>query len=88
MRKYDLVINGRVQGVWFRASTKEMADKLGVFGIVKNLPNGSVYAEIEGSEEAISKMLEWCKNGPPLARVESIEKTESSIVGYTDFTIR
>ncbi|MGQ4892169.1 MAG: acylphosphatase [Candidatus Njordarchaeia archaeon] len=72
-------ISGLVQGVFFRASTKEVADKLGVKGFVRNLPDGRVEAVFEGDEESVKKIIEWCHRGPPAARVESVE------VQYEDY---
>ncbi|MGB9734813.1 MAG: acylphosphatase [bacterium] len=79
---------GRVQGVWFRASTKEIADKLGIKGWVRNLPDGSVEVDATGNADAIEEFIQWCHKGPPGARVTdvSIEYVES-MADYTDFKI-
>lgn len=66
-------ISGRVQGVFFRAHTAERARRLGVVGFVRNLPDGRVEAVFEGDAPAIEKMLTWCHQGPPRARVESMK---------------
>jgi len=66
-------ISGRVQGVFFRAHTKELADELGLTGWVRNLPDGRVEAVFEGEEDAVKEVIEWCKRGPPLASVEKVE---------------
>jgi len=66
-------ISGRVQGVFFRAHTKELADELGLTGWVRNLPDGRVEAIFEGEEDAVKEAIEWCKRGPPLASVEMVE---------------
>jgi acylphosphatase len=66
-------ISGRVQGVFFRAHTKELADELGLTGWVRNLPDGRVEAVFEGEEDAVKEAIEWCKRGPPLASVEKVE---------------
>ncbi len=66
-------ISGIVQGVFFRANTKRIADELGVKGWVRNLPDGRVEAVFEGNKEAVDKIIEWCKIGPPLARVDKVE---------------
>jgi len=65
-------ISGRVQGVYFRDSTKEQADKLGLTGWVRNLPDGRVEAVFQGNENKIEKMLEWCWEGSPMSRVEGV----------------
>ncbi|MEM1942781.1 MAG: acylphosphatase [Candidatus Caldarchaeum sp.] len=65
-------VYGRVQGVWFRSSMKEKADELGLDGWVRNLDDGSVEAVIAGDEEKVNKLVEWCRVGPPLAKVEKV----------------
>ncbi len=83
------VISGRVQGVFYRAETKKTADKLGIKGYVKNLPNGSVEAVFEGDNILVNKMLEWCNRGPSAAKVENIlsEKVEE-LSGFEEFLIK
>jgi len=66
-------ISGIVQGVFFRANTLRVAKKLGLKGFVRNLPDGRVEAVFEGDEEAVKKAIEWCRRGPPLARVDKVE---------------
>jgi len=66
-------ISGIVQGVFFRASTLRVAKQLGLKGFVRNLPDGRVEAVFEGEEENVKKAIEWCKRGPPLARVDKVE---------------
>ena len=83
------VINGRVQGVFYRAETKKTADQLGIQGYVKNLPNGSVEAVFEGDSSIVNKMLEWCSKGPSAAIVENIfsEKIEGLSI-FEEFLIK
>ncbi len=83
----NIFIEGRVQGVWFRASTQRKARELGVKGIVKNLPDGRVYVEAEGSEEQLHAFIEWCQQGPELARVDKVEITEDGLKNFSDFQI-
>ena len=71
--KVHVIISGRVQGVWFRASTKNKAEQLGINGWVRNKPDGNVEAVFEGDEKIIKEMLEWCNHGPPLAKVDNVE---------------
>jgi len=81
-------ISGRVQGVFFRAHTKEVAEKLGLTGWVRNLPDGRVEAVFEGEEDAVKEAIEWCKRGPPLARVEKVEVRYEDPTGeFRDFRI-
>lgn len=68
-----VLISGRVQGVWFRASTKQVAKQLGLTGWVRNTSNGCVEAVFEGEERLINKMIEWCHQGPALSKVDNVE---------------
>ena len=72
MKTQHLHIEGRVQGVWFRESMRREAERLGVTGWVRNLPDGSVEAVVQGSVEAVDALLDWSRTGPPMARVERI----------------
>lgn len=83
-----LRISGRVQGVWYRGSTREAALKLGVDGWVRNLPDGSVEAVVEGAEDAVRRLVDWCHDGPPLARVDDIQATEEPLEGLHGFDVR
>lgn len=68
-----LIISGQVQGVFFRRSAKEEADKLGLGGWIRNQSDGSVEVLAVGSKEKLEKFVAWCKKGPPLARVDNVE---------------
>jgi acylphosphatase len=70
------VIEGRVQGVWFRESTRRQAVSLGVMGWVRNRPDGTVEAVAEGSEESVRKLVRWCHRGPSAAKVIRVRETE------------
>lgn len=72
-RKVRAVISGRVQGVWYRAWTREEAERLGLNGWVRNRRNGTVEAVFAGKEEAVEKMLSLCRQGPPRAAVTDID---------------
>ena len=69
-----LVIHGRVQGVWFRESTRKQAVELGVYGWVKNRVDGTVEALIEGPEDSVKKLIDWCHKGPPYAKVDQVDE--------------
>ncbi|MCD6447457.1 MAG: acylphosphatase [Thermoplasmata archaeon] len=88
MRRAHVRIYGKVQGVWFRAHTKDIADKLGIKGWVRNVPDGSVEAVFEGDDESVEKIIEWCHRGPPLARVERVEVEYEEPRGEEKFEIR
>ena len=70
-----LLISGRVQGVCYRIETKIAADRFGVFGWVKNKRDGRVEALVEGKKEKVDALIEWCREGPPSARVHDVEVT-------------
>lgn len=76
MKAIHLMIHGRVQGVWFRATTQDMARHFKIKGWVRNTPDGSVEAHIQGDEAAIEKMLSWCREGPPGACVDHVDVDE------------
>ncbi|HEC89179.1 MAG: acylphosphatase [Thermoplasmata archaeon] len=84
-----VLISGRVQGVWFRATTKEKAEEYNIKGWVRNTSDGKVEAVFIGEEEDVEKMIQWCHHGPPLARVEKVEVSSyPSTEDFKDFTIR
>jgi acylphosphatase len=88
-RRIHVLVSGRVQGVFFRANTQEVAQRLGLSGYVQNLPDGRVEVVAEGNEEALRKLIEWCREGPPLARVERVEvRWENPTGAFTGFHIR
>jgi acylphosphatase len=76
MRTVTVVVRGRVQGVFFRASTARRAEKLGLSGSVRNRPDGAVEAVLQGDDGAVDRMVEWCRTGPDLADVRSVEVSE------------
>jgi acylphosphatase len=80
-----VVVEGVVQGVWFRASTRETAARLGLDGWVRNLPDGSVEAVFEGEPDAVDQAVAWCRVGPPRAMVRSVQVAEEApedLVGF------
>ena len=73
MERLHLLIQGRVQGVYFRASTFEVGEQLGVVGFVRNLPDGRVEVLAEGTGEQLEALERFCRKGPPGARVDHVE---------------
>lgn len=71
-----VVISGRVQGVFFRMETKQVADSFNVSGWVKNNRNGTVEAVFEGEKAAVHSVVEWCRKGPPNSKVSSVNVIE------------
>lgn len=79
------IVTGRVQGVFFRASTREQALHLGLSGHARNLVGGSVEVVASGSDEALAELDAWLHHGPPSARVESVKREalpEQSMRGF------
>ena len=69
------LVSGKVQGVFFRASTREQALKLGLRGHAKNLPDGRVEVLAEGDSSALDALERWLRVGPPMAKVEAVERS-------------
>jgi len=80
-------IRGIVHGVSFRSSMARLASELGVRGWVRNLPDGSVEAFLEGDERKVRKMLDWAKQGPPRARVDRLDVQSALPRNHRDFRI-
>ena len=87
-KSYRIRVYGRVQGVAYRYSTKEIADSLSVTGYVKNMRDGSVYIEASGEQEYIEHFIRWCRKGPPMARVVNTEIEETDGISQKRFSIR
>ncbi|WP_207426510.1 acylphosphatase [Pedobacter sp. SYSU D00535] len=87
MKHLNITVSGKVQGVFFRASTKAVADQLGVKGFVRNQPDGSVYIEAEGDDFSLESILEWCHTGPERALVEKVEVVEGELKNYRNFEV-
>lgn len=81
-------VTGRVQGVSFRWYAMQQAERLGVTGWVRNEPDGSVAAHIEGDDDAVDAMVEWCRQGPSYAVVHHVAVTDASPTGAGAFDIR
>ena len=87
-KRARVIISGRVQGVFFRMETKRYADRLGIKGWVKNRRDGAVEAVIEGDENRIREMINWCKKGPPMSRVDDVQIFAEDYSGaFTSFDI-
>jgi acylphosphatase len=82
------IISGRVQGVFFRMETRKAAQRIGVFGWVKNKKDGTVEALFEGEKERVDSVLKWCRKGPPLSEVEKVSLSREEFTGnYNSFDI-
>ncbi len=83
----NITIIGRVQGVGFRYACKNMANSLGIKGSVKNLYDGSVYIEAEGTELQLRHFIEWCSNGPSYANVTDVKVIDDEVKEFRYFDI-
>lgn len=87
MKHVSIHVFGKVQGVFFRASTKEKAEEFKIKGNVRNDADGSVSIEAEGEEENLRTFMEWCKRGPKFAHVERCEVNEKPLQHFKNFSI-
>jgi acylphosphatase len=88
MQTITITVSGKVQGVYYRQSTKEMATTLGITGYVKNLVDGNVYIVATGTKEQLDKLIAWCRQGPSKARVTGVEVQESPLLEFDGFSIQ
>lgn len=87
--RLHLIVEGRVQGVFFRATAAEVAHRLNVKGWVRNCPDGTVEVVAEGERKRLDDLLAWCRHGPPGARVHNVELRWEDFQGeYGDFRIK
>jgi len=86
--RYRVLIWGRVQGVFFRDTCRRMAERHGVSGWVRNLPDGSVEAVFEGHAGEVRRLVEWSRHGPRSAEVQEIRVRAESPQGISGFQIR
>lgn len=87
-RRVHITVSGRVQGVFFRAATRREAERLGLTGWVRNLPDGAVELTVEGAAGAVDRLIRWCQSGPALARVDRCRVEEGTPTAeYTVFTV-
>ena len=84
----SLTITGKVQGVGYRYFVLKKANELGLNGYVQNLPNGSVYAEVDGNADAINHLIESCRKGPAFAQVHDVVVSKISPKKHIGFTIQ
>jgi acylphosphatase len=84
----NIQIFGRVQGVGFRYSARLAARNYGIKGYVRNMSDGSVYLEVEGSEDNVNKFINWCRVGPDFAYIDRINIVDASLRNYESFEVR
>lgn len=83
-----VILQGRVQGVCFRETALRLAERNGVAGWIRNNLDGTVEAVFEGDPAAVERLVEFCRLGPPEARVDRVEVSEEPQEGLTGFTVR
>ena len=84
----QIICKGKVQGVFFRASTKTEAEKLGLAGWVRNEPNGDVLIHAQGEESEVERLISWCHRGPQFARVDLVLVSEAESEAVSGFEVR
>jgi acylphosphatase len=87
MKTVRLIIKGKVQGVFYRATAKDVADLLDIKGWVKNLPDNNVEITVTATDELLQKFIGWCKQGPPKARVDEVIVENLDLQEFTSFKI-
>ncbi|WP_354359418.1 acylphosphatase [Pedobacter sp. UYP30] len=87
MKHLKITVTGKVQGVFFRASTKAVANQMGINGFVRNEKDGSVYIEAEGEIFMVDELVTWCKEGPDGAKVEEVGVIEGELKNHKGFEI-
>ncbi|MDQ1140486.1 acylphosphatase [Pedobacter agri] len=87
MKHLNIKVVGKVQGVFFRASTKAVADQMGIKGFVKNEKDGSVHIEAEAEPFILEPFVDWCKEGPDKSVVEHVEVTEGELKNFQNFEV-
>ena len=87
MKSVHIIVHGLVQGVFFRQHTMEKAFDLNIAGFVRNLPDGTVEIEAQGSDDSIKEFIAWCQNGPPRAEVMHVDINEQALKKFSSFTV-
>ena len=88
MQTIRIIIEGRVQGVYYRAMAREKAEELRITGTVRNLPEGHVEIFATGPEADLEALVSWCWSGPPRAKVTRVEVTDQPRTEFPDFSIQ
>jgi acylphosphatase len=86
-KRVHVFVSGQVQGVFYRAECARRARDRGLSGFVRNLPDGRVEAAFEGPSDAVDAMVAWCRTGPPMAAVQSVDVAEERLQGDTRFRV-
>jgi acylphosphatase len=87
VKRVRVLVTGRVQGVFFRATCASLAREAKLGGFVRNLSDGRVEAAFEGPDAVVDRLVEWCRTGPDLARVDEFEVVAGVVLGETAFRV-
>jgi acylphosphatase len=87
MQTIIITVSGKVQGVFYRQSTREKARALSISGFVKNMPDGTVQITATGEPDQLAQLIAWCRQGPPKAVVSGVEIKELDLHEYSGFHI-
>jgi acylphosphatase len=88
MPTVHMIVSGRVQGVFYRASAKQLADELNICGWIKNTPDGNVEILATGDRSDLIQFVNWCKQGPPKADVKNVSIENKEEIDFDAFTIK
>lgn len=88
LRHYNIIVKGKVQRVNYRVCAQSKAMSLGLTGMVKNLHNGDVYIEVEGSDDKINQFIDWCYVGSPLSKVTEVISEERTLKNLETFELK
>lgn len=88
LQTFSILVSGRVQGVYYRQSTKNKAQELGITGYVKNLPDGNVQILASGTSQQLNQLVAWCKQGPPAAIVNTVQVESIAPLAFPGFSIQ
>jgi acylphosphatase len=87
-KSYRITVSGKVQNVGFRFYTAKTAVEFNIEGFVKNEPDGSVYIEAEGEDDALETFMHWCRRGPQWARIDRFDIQEQPLMNYYGFQVK
>lgn len=88
LQTWSIIVTGRVQGVYYRQSTKDKALELGITGYVKNLPDGNVQILATGTTSQLNQLVIWCKQGPSRAIVDAVQVETIAPLAFLQFSIQ
>jgi acylphosphatase len=87
LQTLSIIVTGKVQGVYYRQSTREKALELGLTGFVKNQPDGNVFIQASGTADQLNKLVAWCKQGPSRAQVTAVQVEHIDPRAFIGFTV-